>query len=76
MEQFGWGGTVGIGKAWNEGGTSKSDQSFYAVDGSINRSGHVSSFPDADTHVTASFDIVDDEWLPRRKYTWLRTAVE
>jgi hypothetical protein len=72
VEQFGWGGTVGIGTAWHEDGTTKSDQSFYAVDGSVNRSGHASHFPDPNTHVTASFDIVDDEWQPRRVYTWTR----
>ena len=75
VEQFGWGGTVGIGTAWKEGDMSKSDQSFFAVDGSVNRSGHTSHFPDKDTHVTASFDIIDDEWLPGRKYTWTRQRV-
>ena len=75
VEQFGWGGTVGIGNAWHEAGKTKSDQSFYATDGSVNRSGHVSHFADDSTHVTASFDIVDDEWQPRRVYTWLRDTV-
>lgn len=72
VEQFGWGGTVGLGTAWHEDGETKSDQSFFAVDGSVNRTGHVSSFPDPNTHITASFDIVDDEWQPRRVYTWHR----
>lgn len=72
VEQFGWGGTVGIGHSWRDGEETKSDQSFFATDGSINRTGHISSFPDADTHITASFDIVDGEWRPRRVYTWLR----
>jgi hypothetical protein len=74
VEQFGWGGTVGIGVAWHEDGETKSDQSFFAVDGSVNRTGHISSFPDSSTHVTASFDIVGDEWQPRRVYTWLKDA--
>tara|TARA_R110002096_G_scaffold124052_7_gene268321 strand:+ start:4181 stop:4864 length:684 start_codon:yes stop_codon:yes gene_type:complete len=74
VEQFGW-GTVGIGTAWKESEMTKSDQFFFTVDGGSNRSGHVSHFPDKDTHVTASFDIIDDEWVPRRKYTWTRQAV-
>ena len=64
VEQFGWGGTVGVGIARHKDGETKADQSFFGVDGSVNRMGHVSSFPDPNTHVTASFDIVDDEWQP------------
>lgn len=75
LEQFGWGGTIGIGKMWHEGDTTKSDQTFYTIDGVASRSGHVSSFPDSDTYVTGSFDIEADEWTPRRTYTWRRTKV-
>ena len=74
VEQFGWGGTVGIGTSWRDGEETKSDQSFFGVNGSVNRTGHVSSFPDSDTHVTASFNIVDGEWQPQRVYTWRRDA--
>lgn len=72
VEQFGRGGTVGVGIAWHKDGDTKADQSFFGVDGGVNRTGHVSGFPDPNTHVTASFDIVDDEWQPRRIYTWIR----
>lgn len=70
LEQFGWGGVVGIGTSWREGETTKSRQTFYAPDGTASETGHASSFPDATTHITESFDIVDDTWSPRRKYVW------
>jgi len=73
LEQFGWGGAVGIGKAWRDGETTKSDQTFFAPDGSASRTGHISEFADSDTHVTRSFDIKDDVWTARRSYTWHRT---
>ena len=72
MEQFGWGGTVGIGTSWHEDGEIRSDQAFYGADGSVNRTGHVSHFPDSSTHVTASFGIEGDKWTPQREYTWHR----
>lgn len=72
MEQFGWGGTVGIGTSWHENDEVRSDQVFYGADGSANRTGHVSHFPDSRTHVTASFGIDGDEWTPQREYTWHR----
>lgn len=73
IEQFGWGGTLGTGSMWQEGTTTKSDQIFYTVDGGANRTGHVSTFPDAGTQVTASFNIDGETWTPRREYTWRLT---
>lgn len=70
IEQFGWGGTVGIGTMWPAGDTTKSEQTFFTVDGGANLSGHISSFPDASTHVTGGFDIDGETWTPRREYTW------
>lgn len=72
LTQFGFGGDVGIGRAWMEDGVNKSEQTFYAPDGTIAGIGHIARNPDADTHVTESFDIVDGEWRPRRTYTWKR----
>jgi hypothetical protein len=73
VEQFGWGGTVGIGTAWPDGDQTKSDQTFFAPDGSVRRTGHISGFPDRDTHTTDSYDIEGDVWTARRSYTWHRT---
>lgn len=72
VEQFGWGGTVGIGTAWREGSQTKSRQTFYLIDGTSSLTGHISSFPTPDTHMTNSYDIRNEEWLPQRKYTWHR----
>ena len=72
VEQFGWGSAVGLGTAWQEESATHTRQTFYAADGSAREDGHVSYFPDSDTHVTESFDIDDDEWVARRKYTWRR----
>lgn len=73
VEQYGWGSRVGLGTAWREGNVTHSRQTFYAADGSSSEQGHRSYFPDTDTHVTNSFDINDDEWKPRRTYTWRRS---
>lgn len=72
LTQFGFGGAVGIGRAWREDGVNKSAQIFYAPDGTVAGVGHIARNPDADTHVTESFDIIDGEWRPRRSYTWKR----
>lgn len=72
IEQFGWGGTIGIGTQWRDGRETKSSQTFFAADGTATQTGHISSFPTSDTHVTESFDIKGDTWKPRRKYTWQR----
>jgi len=72
VEQFGWGGTVGVGTAWKDGDETRSDQSFFTPGGGVSRTGHVSRFSDDDTHVTESFDIADDVWTARRSYTWHR----
>lgn len=74
VEQFGWGGTVGVGIAWQDGATTRSDQTFFAPDGSASRTGHISEFPDNDTHITRSFDIEDGIWQARRTYTWRRAT--
>jgi hypothetical protein len=76
VEQFGWGGAVGIGTLAADGEGTTSDQTFYNSDGSATRTGHKSSYPDNNTHVTDSFDIVDGKWNPRRSYTWIRKAPE
>ncbi|MGB5447547.1 MAG: hypothetical protein WBM80_01345 [Woeseiaceae bacterium] len=74
LEQFGWGGTIGIGTISHKGDSTRADQTFYAVDGTAFRSGHESSFPDPETYVTRSFLIDDGEWHPNRSYTWRRVS--
>lgn len=76
IEQFGGQGAVGIGTMQMDNGKIRSDQSFWFPGGSTTRTGHISFFDDATTHVTESFDIVDDDWIPRRKYTWEREDVD
>lgn len=73
VEQFGWGSVVGVGTSWQEDGVTRTLQTFYAADGSSREEGHASYFQDDVTHVTESFDVVGDQWTPRRKYTWRRT---
>ena len=75
VEQFGGGGTVGIGTMWRDGDATKAQQTFHAVSGGSRQVGHVSSFADDGAHVTESFDIVDGEWTPRRKYVWHRAPL-
>lgn len=70
VEQFGFGGVVGLGTMWLEEGVIKSSQEFFTIDGSSSQVGHASYFSDDATHVTDSFDIVDDQWKPRRHYVW------
>ena len=70
--QFGFSGAVGLGRAWAEDGLNKSAQTFYGPDGGVSGVGHEATNPDADTHLTHSFDIVDEVWNPRRAYTWKR----
>jgi ketosteroid isomerase-like protein len=73
VEQFGWGGAVGIGTIRHEAGVSKSEQMFYSNERSPNRTGHVSHFSDRDTYVTKSFTIdAEDNWLSQREYAWQR----
>jgi len=72
LQQFGTNGMVGIGTSWHEDGKSIADQEFFNTDGSSMRTGHRSWFPNPDTHVTHSFDIVDGNWQARRQYTWQR----
>ena len=74
IEQFGWGGVIGIGTIWREDAVTVSDQEFSAPDGRQWRAGHRSYFPDGATHVTASFDIADGQWTERRTYTWKKVA--
>lgn len=73
VEQFGWGGAMGIGTLTQDG---VSDQTIYNADGSTARIGHRAELVDADTRVQASFDIDDGEWRPRRTYTWIRQRPE
>lgn len=75
VEQFGGASVIGIGTAWVDDGRTHTLQTFYAGDGSTqNQIGHRSHFPDAQTHVTESYDVVDDEWILRRSYTWRRAS--
>ncbi len=70
LEQIGWGGVCGVGAVSQDGGDKITDQMFYRADGSSARQGQRSRFPDAETHATDSFDIVDGEWRARRSYIW------
>ena len=70
IEQFGWGGVIGVGTMWREQAVTVMDQAFSAPDGREWRTGHRSHFPDGVTHVTDSFDIADGQWTVRRSYTW------
>jgi hypothetical protein len=72
-EQFGWGGGLGVGtvRPMAEGGMQW-EQTFYSPAQSQHSEGHRSDNPDANTHVTHSFSIVDGEWRPRRSYSWIR----
>lgn len=72
VEQFGFGGAIGVGAVWPEDDAFRMVQTFYGPDGSAREAGHLSDYPDNDTHLTQSFDIVDGEWTPRRLYTWKR----
>lgn len=75
VEQFGWGGVIGVGTIWREEAVTVSDQAFSAADGRQWRAGHRSYFPDNATHVTDSFDIADGQWTARRSYTWKKVAL-
>lgn len=72
VEQFGWSGALGAGSITQDDGGTKSEQVFYNPDGSVTRTGHIAKFTDANTYVTESFDIIGDEWRPRRTYVWKR----
>lgn len=74
VQQFGAGGAMGIGPLWPEDGGNKMLQKFYGPDGSVSETGHAAHNPDASTHITESFTIVDGEWQPSRLYTWKRAA--
>lgn len=76
VEQFGWGGALGLGVLRQGAPGAISDQTFFNADGSVARTGHKSHFPDKDTYVTESFDIVGDVWTPRRKYVWKRQSTD
>ncbi len=72
LEQFGWGGALGVGRLWREGEKTKADQTFYSPDGTPSRIGHVAWFPDPDTHDSESFVIEDGKWTRDRRYIWKR----
>lgn len=72
LEQFGIGGAFGIGSLWPDDVSNKLLQTFYAPGGDAAEQGHKATNPDADTHVTTSYDVVGDEWTERRSYTWKR----
>lgn len=70
LEQFGFGGALGVGVIWREDDKMKTVQTFYPPEGAPQVQGHVAYNPDADIHVTESYNIVDGEWQPNRTYTW------
>jgi hypothetical protein len=72
VEQFGWGGALGIGTLRREGDKTRMDQTFFTPGRPAARRGHVSHMPSPNTHVTESFDVEDGKWQPRRKYVWKR----
>ncbi|MEZ5896037.1 MAG: hypothetical protein R3C51_06490 [Parvularculaceae bacterium] len=75
LEQFGWGGVVGIGVLTSgEDGETITDQEFFSVDGSLKRVGHISRFTDANTHEGGSYDIIDGDWIADRQYVWKRQS--
>lgn len=76
VEQFGWGGALGVGVLDEDGAGTVSEQIFYNPDGSTTRTGHKSAFTDNTTYMTESYDIADDEWKPRRSYKWKRQPAE
>jgi hypothetical protein len=76
IEQFGWGGALGLGTLREDEAGTRSEQTFHMADGTRMHGGHKSRFADPDTYVTESFDIVDGAWEPRRKYVWKRQAMD
>jgi hypothetical protein len=72
LEQFGFGGAMGVGVLWREDDRTKTAQTFYPPQGAPTLQGHIAYNPDAETHVTESYNIVDGEWRPNRTYTWKR----
>jgi len=63
----------GIGYlTWSNDGTEIAEQTFRQPDGSITRVMHETTVPDHDTRVSRSFDWIDEQWTPRRSYTWTR----
>ncbi|WDI30891.1 hypothetical protein PUV54_13100 [Hyphococcus flavus] len=80
LEQFGFGGAIGLGVIWREDDKMKTVQTFYPPDGATSApamQGHIAYNPDANTHVTESYTIADGEWRPNRVYRWRRdTASE
>jgi len=77
IEQFGWGGALGIGTFWPmKNGSTKLHQVFFSADGAERKEGHIGSFPDANTHITTSYDAEGDNWIEKRSYTWKRQRAE
>jgi len=77
LEQFGFGGAVGIGPVTHDGAISVIEQTFYPPKGQANIVGHKSRNDKAtDSHLTDSFTIVDGEWRPNRSYEWRRMPTE
>lgn len=66
-------GTIGLGS--ESIGTGIADQVFTRPGGGSSRSRHESRRLSADTMVTRSLDWVNDSWVPRREYTWVRQPV-
>lgn len=74
VEQFGWGGTIGVGAYSKDGDEIVMDQTFHAPGQPSRREGHRNKFQSTDVYITQSFEIVEGEWLPRRKYVWKRDS--
>lgn len=76
LEQFGFGGAMGIGPVTRDGETAIIEQTFYPSEGNANVVAHKSrNDAKTDAHITESFDIVDGEWRPRRTYEWRRAPL-
>lgn len=74
LMQFGLGGAMGVGPVTRDADSTMIEQYFYSPGGGKTLTGHRSRNPDADTHITESFNIVDGDWRPDRNYTWTRAA--
>ncbi|MCB1554592.1 MAG: hypothetical protein KDJ14_12355 [Xanthomonadales bacterium] len=75
LEQFGHGGTLGLGTLRPDAdGSVIAEQRFARPGGTPWDSGHRSRFLTADRYETRSFDIVDGAWNAKRVYVWVRQA--
>ena len=71
IQQFGFGGAIGVGTMEHVDGATKMEQMFFGPDGVATPTGHI-AHNDGEKHVTASYTITDDVWEKDRQYTWER----